>query len=150
MSPEPVDIATQLMREFAALNTATERAHQAIADMRAERKLLDERRTELHTLAKQIGAVTSKAAEVLIEAEVNRQLEALGPKIQDSLNGAVATASRKLGGAIQEAVKVAVMGEFKQQIAELGRAAGLEVGRKRGHAAGQRIAGQFGPGKAKP
>lgn len=32
--------AETLAREFAALNTATERAHQVLADMRAERKLL--------------------------------------------------------------------------------------------------------------
>ena len=65
---EPVDIATQLMREFAALNTATERAHQAISDMRAERKLLS-------ALLIEVREATQQRAEALIEAAVVPNVE---------------------------------------------------------------------------
>ncbi|HST84637.1 MAG TPA: hypothetical protein VLL08_23065 [Kineosporiaceae bacterium] len=79
---EPVDIATQLVREFAALNTATERAHQAIADMRAERKLLS-------SLLIEVREAVQQRAETMIEAALTPALELLGEKTKEAMDRSV-------------------------------------------------------------
>jgi hypothetical protein len=79
---EPVDIATQLMREFAALNTATERAHRAIADMRAERKMLAALRIE-------VREATQRRAEEMVIEEVRRALDEMVPKCKAAVDEAV-------------------------------------------------------------
>lgn len=65
MGPIRVDVVTDLAREFAALNAATTKAHELLADLRAERRLL----------ADDLKAVD--AARVALRDDINEQCSAL-------------------------------------------------------------------------
>lgn len=73
--------AEDLAAEYASLNEALRKSHEAIADMRTERQLLT-------GLLAEVKAATTSSAEQMIEAELNRQLEALAPKVTAELDRA--------------------------------------------------------------
>lgn len=87
--PEPKTPAQQLAEEFAALNEATRRAHEAIADMRAERRLLTEQlaavRAELHNGVKTI-----------LEAQVEAAVSELGKATEKAMRDTVARVDQQI------------------------------------------------------
>ena len=87
--------AEALAREFAALNKATERAHRAIADLRAARSELRAEREAVEELCKKVGTVTAKRAQDILEAELQRQFEPLVPQVAELLDKSRAHIARK-------------------------------------------------------
>jgi hypothetical protein len=74
----PESTAETLAREFAALNTATQRAHQVLADMRAERKLLS-------ALLIEVREATQQRAEALVETAVVREVDKMDQAVQKAI-----------------------------------------------------------------
>lgn len=91
----PESTAEALAREFAALNKATERAHKAIADMRAARAELRAEADEVRKLCRDMGAVTSKTAVELMGTEISRQLDTLMPEVHKALDQSVRKVNAK-------------------------------------------------------
>lgn len=83
------DPATVLAREYAALNEATRRAHEAIADMRAERQLLN----------KELAAARTELADGvkgLLEAEVQKGLQQFHEATRKAMSDAVTHVDEQL------------------------------------------------------
>ena len=78
-----------MAQEFAALNEATRRAHEAIADMRTERKLMAEQLAEVR---KELDGSVEKR----LDAEVKRQLANLGEATQKAMDDSVERVGRKI------------------------------------------------------
>lgn len=87
--------AEDLAREFAALNKATQKAHEAIAQLRQERALLREEREKVEALCKTMGTVTSMRATEILEAEVTRQFVPMVDEIATLLDNSRALVSKK-------------------------------------------------------
>lgn len=115
---EPLSVAGQLAKEYAALNTATERAHTAIKDLAAERALLrsdreaarNELRAEIAaitSLCERLTRITTKRAEDMIEAEVRRQFIHLVPQVRKLLEGALERVSSEF-----DSVTKLILGRF--------------------------------------
>jgi uncharacterized coiled-coil DUF342 family protein len=76
------DTATELAREFAALNEAARKAHEVLADMRAERKLLAAELKDVHEARAGLRADINEQCSDLINDCVRTQLETLVPEMQ--------------------------------------------------------------------
>lgn len=92
-----MNAAEQLAQEFAALNTAIERAHQAIADLRTERKLLAD-------LLIEVREATQQRASTMIEEAVTAGLKELG----DQTEAAMAKAVERVGERIDHYLAIAL------------------------------------------
>jgi hypothetical protein len=81
--------AEVLAREFAALNTATERAHAALADLRSERSLLaDERRAAEAVRAEVRSLINDQCSEAIGEC-VRAQLAQFEPAVKAEMDRSV-------------------------------------------------------------
>lgn len=68
-----------LAQEFAALNEATRRAHEAIADMRAERRLLADERKAAEVIRGEITQLINDQCSAAIGECVDEQLQQFVP-----------------------------------------------------------------------
>ena len=70
--------AEELAAEYARLNEATRRSHEAIADMRAERKLLS-------ALLVEVREATQQRAEAIVETVVVREVDKMDRAVQKAI-----------------------------------------------------------------
>lgn len=71
-----------LAAEYERLNQAIRRSHEAIADMRAERKLLTD-------LLIEVREATQQRADAMVETEVRRALDQMIPTVNKAMDQAV-------------------------------------------------------------
>jgi rRNA-processing protein FCF1 len=83
------DTATDLAREFAALNAAMTKAHELLADLRAERRLLAEDLKVVDIARAQLRKDINDQCGALIEDCVRTQLEQLIPQMKQQHEFAV-------------------------------------------------------------
>jgi hypothetical protein len=74
--------AADLARELAALNAAIKKSHEALADMRAERKLLAQ-------LLADIRAEIKDGVRALVDAEVEKQIAVLSVETDEAIRQTV-------------------------------------------------------------
>lgn len=90
MGPIRVDVVTDLAREFAAVNEATKKAHELLADMRAERRLLADDLKAVDAARVALREDIREQCGELIGERVASLLESFEPAVKSQMDRSVA------------------------------------------------------------
>ena len=88
------DTVTELAREFAALNSATTKAHELLADLRAERRLLAEDLKAIHEARAGLREDINKQSSDLIGECVAVHLAQFEPTVREQMDRSVEKVAR--------------------------------------------------------